>query len=128
MNYLDVSPMMHSLRTMPEDFDMKGRWLRHNPSRHCFRFERDGSVTIRAGCNCAFLMIHPEQRHDLEAAYQVWRQSYWEPLEINREFASHFASRSPIRRFLIRLAARLHGWLSQQNDTLYPMESRTLAK
>jgi hypothetical protein len=23
--------------------------------------------------------------------FKTWRQNYWQPLEINREFASHFA-------------------------------------
>ena len=120
MSYLDVSPMILSLRTQPEDFDLKGQWLRHNPSRHCFKFERSGGVTIRAGCDCAFLMIRPEQEQELEGSFQVWKRNYWEPLEVNRHFAAHFKSRSWIRRFLIRLTESLHRQLCQQEDSLYP--------
>jgi len=122
MTYLDVSPMMVSLRTRPEEFDLKNRWLRHNPSRHCFRFEPSGHVTIRAACDCAFLMIHPDQERELSESYRSWLVNYWRPLEINREFASHFRGRSGIRRTLIDFVARLHRWLSAQDDRGYPAE------
>jgi hypothetical protein len=34
MEYLDVAPMIIALRATPEDFDMKGSWLRHFPSHN----------------------------------------------------------------------------------------------
>lgn len=127
MNYLDVSPMMTALRTTPEDFDMNGRWLRHNPSRHCFRFD-PGHVTVRSGCTCSFLMIHPDQQLELERNFQAWQASYWRPIEINRQFAGHFRTRSRIRRALIRGVAALHRWLSQQQDRYYPSDLHSAAE
>ncbi len=111
MAYLDVSPLMASLRTHPEEFDFKGEWLRHIPSRHSFKFEPSGRVQIRAECNCAFLAIHPQQERQLSDIFQSWHVNYWRPLEINREFASHFRPRSVLRRALIGLTARLNHWL-----------------
>jgi hypothetical protein len=120
MAYLDVSPLMTSLRTRPEEFDFKGEWLRHIPSRHSFKFEPSGRVQIRAECDCAFLAIHPQQERQLADSFQGWHASYWRPLEINREFASHFRPRSALRRALIGLTARLNRWLLGQ-QTEYPV-------
>lgn len=111
MAYLDVNPLMASLRTRPEDFDFKGEWLRHIPSRHSFKFGPSGRVQIRAECNCAFLAIHPQQERQLQSSFEQWHTNYWRPLEINREFASHFNGRSRLRRALISLSSRLNRWL-----------------
>ena len=47
---------------------------------------------------------------ELRGAYETWRNEYWVPYTINRDFASHF--HAPLwRRVLLRLTARLHGWL-----------------
>ena len=110
MAYLDVNPLMASLRTRPEEFNLKGDWLTHGPSRHSFRFEPSGRVQIRAECNCAFLAIHPHQERQLADSFKDWHTNYWRPLEINREFASHFKPRSPIRRWLIAVTAKLSAW------------------
>ena len=127
MPYLDVNPMMVSLRTTPEDFDMRGGWLRHTPSRHSFKFEPTGRVQIRAECNCAFLMIRPEQERSLAESFEQWRTNYWRPLEINREFASHFRPRSRIRRALLAMTARLNGWLLGQHDEDFPIKTGVAA-
>jgi len=110
MTYLDVSPMMVAFRTSPEEFEVSEGWLHHIPSRHQFLFDRDGQVHLRAECNCASLSIRPAQSQGLADCYREWHASYWRPLEINREFASHF-HQSPLRKALIRLAARVHRWL-----------------
>lgn len=126
MTYLDVNPMITSLRTTPEDFDMQGSWLRHNPSRHKFRFDANGHVSIRSGCNCTLLAIHPDQEASLTHGFETWRTNFWQPLEINRQFAAHFHYRSWLRRTLIRMTAKLNRWLSQQGadatETMYPAE------
>ena len=110
MPYLDVAPMMTALRSTPEDFRIdRAGFLRHGRSRHSFSFD-NGNVRVYADCNCALLSVSPEQRRALFDAYQDWQRSYWMPLQINKEFASHFRPRSPLRRLLIALAARLHGW------------------
>jgi hypothetical protein len=120
MAYLDVSPLMVSLRTSPEEFDFKGGWLRHTPSRHNFKFQPSGRVEIRAECNCAFLAIHPEQEQALARTFHNWQESYWRPLQISREFASHFRPRSALRRALISLTAKLNRWLIGGHDADYP--------
>jgi hypothetical protein len=48
-------------------------------------------VTIDALCGCASLSVKTEQADELHSMFKTWRQDYWLPLEINREFASHFA-------------------------------------
>ena len=110
MAYLDVNPLMASLRTRPDEFNFKGDWLTHTPSRHSFRFEPSGRVQIRAECNCAYLAIHPQQEKQLADSFRDWRTNYWQPLEINREFASHFHGRAGLRRWLIALTAKLNAW------------------
>ena len=57
MAYVDVSPMMVAFRTSPEDFEMRGGWLHHIPSRHQFLFGPDDKVQLVAECNCASLSI-----------------------------------------------------------------------
>ncbi len=111
MAYLDVNPLMGSLRTRPEEFNFRGDWLTHMPSRHSFKFEPSGRVQIRAECNCAFLAIHPQQERQLADSFRDWHTNYWRPLEINREFASHFRPRSALRRWLIGATAKLNAWL-----------------
>ncbi len=107
MAYLDVAPMMVSLRTTPEEFEIKDGWLHHIPSRHDFMFD-SGNVRIRAQCDCALLAVKSEQEPQLYESYRDWENSYWRPLQINREFASHFQPRSVFRRLLIDLVGRLH--------------------
>lgn len=111
MAYLDVAPMMISLRTAPEEFEVNQGWLRHIPSRHDFMFDRNGRVRIRANCNCAMLAVSSEQEPQLYASYRKWANDYWRPLQINRAFAAHFAPRPFWRRLLIAAVGRLHRWL-----------------
>src|SRR5437763_5450610 len=42
MAYLDVNPMIASLRARPDDFEMDRGWLQHTPSRHSFKFDEAG--------------------------------------------------------------------------------------
>lgn len=114
MAYLDVSPMMAALRTAPEEFEVQNGWLHHVPSRHNFAFDRDGRVQIRAQCNCAALAVKSDQESALLGAFRQWHADYWQPLLINREFASHFEPYSPLRRMLINLTGRLYRRLSQR--------------
>ena len=111
MAYLDVSPLMVSLRNQPEEFDFRGNWLRHIPSRHSFRFDPGERVRIHAECNCAFMAIHPHQERQLTDTFESWHANYWRPLQINREFASHFRPRSTWRRVLLALMKRADRWL-----------------
>lgn len=111
MAYLDVSPMTVALRTAPEQFEVSHGWLHHIPSRHDFVFDGDGRVQIRARCDCTMLAVKSEQEGELYGAYRDWHASYWHPLQINREFASHFAPPSALRRMLINAASGLHRWL-----------------
>lgn len=114
MTYLDVSPMVIALRTTPEEFELHGRWLHHSPSRHDFTFDKEGHVRISARCNCAMLMVRSDQEKQLFDTFQQWRTEYWRPLEINREFASHFPPRSFLRQKLIDFAAWAHRRLAQR--------------
>jgi hypothetical protein len=111
MAYLDVSPMAIALRTAPEQFEVSHGWLHHIPSRHNFMFDGEGHVQIRAQCNCAMLSVKSEQEGELYGAYREWHADYWHPLQVNREFASHFAPPSAFRRGLIALTAAAHRWL-----------------
>jgi len=77
MAYLDVSPMMVALRTMPEEFEMKGDWLWHTPSQHSFKFDTKGHVQLRAECNCSFLAVKTQQEQALWISIQEWRTNYW---------------------------------------------------
>jgi len=90
VRYLDVAPMIASLRFQPSDFEYAHGWLHHVPSRHRFQFDRKGRVTIDALCGCAAMSVRPEQADELHSMFKTWRQNYWLPLEQNREFASHF--------------------------------------
>jgi hypothetical protein len=105
---LDVAPMISALRFQPSDFEYAHGWLNHVPSRHRFQFDRKGRVTIDAPCGCASLSIRPEQADELHSMFNVWRRTYWQPLEINREFASHFEEPNAWMRLFrdIRMAWR----------------------
>jgi len=107
MAYLDVSPMMVAFRTSPEDFEIRDGWLHHIPSRHQFLFGPDDKVQLVAECNCASLSIKPDQSQALAGCYREWQATYWRPLEINKEFASHF-HHSALRKMLIHFTAWLH--------------------
>lgn len=111
MNYLDVSPMIAALRDTPDEFELANGWLNHIRSRHGFRFSPNDGVEIRAACDCALLAVRQEQQRELAMAYREWESDYWRPLQINREFASHFAARPGLHQWLISLTGRLHRWL-----------------
>jgi hypothetical protein len=119
MAYLDVNPMMVALRNTPEEFEVKQGWLYHSPSQHSFKFDPEGHVQIRADCNCAFLAVKAEQEKALFNSFQEWQAVYWRPLEINKEFASHFRPRSAFRQFLIDLTARVHRRLLRQEGVAH---------
>jgi len=107
MAYLDVSPMIVALRTSPSDFEMKRGWLRHFPSRHEFKFDSEGNVRLHARCDCAMLAVRREQGLQLWQTFQQWHVSYWRPLEINKEFASHFRKPNPLTRALRNMIAKI---------------------
>lgn len=100
--YLDLGPMITAISERPSEFDKRGRYLRHIPSNHRFRFDRQHRITIvQTRCACADLPIRPEQAQEMEAAVEQWELEYWRPLlaqraadrrvrEINRAFAAHF--------------------------------------
>jgi len=88
--YLDVTPMIEAFQFQPADFEFKQGWLRHVPSRHQFRFDRKGRVTIDARCSCSAQAVSREQSEQLYTAFKGWHEYYWRPLEVNKEFASHF--------------------------------------
>ncbi len=116
MTYLDVSPMMVALRQSPEEFELRNNFLFHAPSKHSFTFDQTGHVNIRADCNCSFLAVRPEQERELMTAFEEWQARYWRPMQINKEFASHFRPRSAFRRFLIDVTARFHRRLLRQPE------------
>jgi hypothetical protein len=107
MAYLDVSPMIVALRTSPGDFEMNRGWLRHFPSRHEFKFDSEGNVRLHAGCDCAMLAVRREQGLELWQTFQQWHVSYWRPLEINKEFASHFRTPNPLTRAFRNMIAKI---------------------
>lgn len=113
MQYLDASPMMVALRTAPEEFELTDGWLHHTPSRHRFRFGPNATIEIRAECDCALLAVQPAQRRELTDCFRQWRAIHWRAIEINREFARHFAPTPWWRRVLIDMTGRLHRWLRQ---------------
>ncbi len=108
MPYLNAAPMTAALRATPEAFCMHGDYVRHIPSHHDFRFDGDRHVQIRANCGCAGYRIRPDQEPDLIAAYAHWRNEYWLPRAVNREFALHFRRRSSWRQLLVTFTGWLH--------------------
>jgi hypothetical protein len=107
MPYLELAPAITAIRSRPEEFEFSNNTLHHLNSRHRFYFVSDDDVEIHAACDCATLRASPEQTKVFHTAYREWHASYWRPLEINREFASHFAPPSVWRRLAIGLLRRL---------------------
>jgi hypothetical protein len=110
MSNLDVSPMTRALQHAPSEFEFVSGWLNHVPSGHSFRFHEGDQVEVSAACNCALLVPTPEGERELSKGFREWERAYWQPLQINRQFASHFY-KSGLRRVLIVLTERLHRWL-----------------
>lgn len=109
MANLDVSPMIRALQYSPHEFELTAGWLNHGRSGHSFRFDANDQVEVSAACNCAMLAPTTEHAHDLAKAFREWERDYGRPLQINREFASHF--KPSLRSVLIGLTGRLHQWL-----------------
>lgn len=105
---LDLSPMIEALKFQPSDFELERGWLVHVPSRHRYRFDRRGNLSIDAHCGCAVLEIRRDHEGELKTAVDRWRTDYWRYVETNREFSSHFASVGRLRRFArdLRMAFR----------------------
>jgi hypothetical protein len=108
MAYLNVSPMISALREQPDAFCFESGELHHIPSRHRFLFDSRRHVTIDANCGCSLLHTSKDQEIALYDAYQEWRTNYWRAIEINREFAAHFAPPTRLRAWLIALTGWLH--------------------
>jgi hypothetical protein len=110
MTYLDLAPAIAAIRSRPEEFEISNDALYHRRSRHRFTFPGEDDVRIEAACDCSLLRASSEQARAFHAAYRAWHASYWRPMAINREFASHFTPPALWRR----LATRLLGWLLSQ--------------
>jgi len=109
MANLDVGPMIRALQYAPHEFELTAGWLNHVRSGHSFRFDADDHVEISAACNCAMLVPTREHERDLAKSFREWERDFWRPLQINREFASHF--KPGMRSVLIALTGRLQGLL-----------------
>ena len=120
---IDVSPMISALQFQPTDFEFSNGWLRHVPSHHLFKFDKSGRVTIEARCECSRRPVRKDQGDQLFQAFKAWRQYYWEPLQVDREFAGHF--RKPdawVRLFRdIRMAWRR--FVDKAEPTTLPAEA-----
>lgn len=110
MTYLELAPAITAIRSRPEEFEFSNDTLHHLRSRHRFRFLSEDDLRIEAACDCSILRASPEQAKAFHSAYREWHASYWRPLEINREFASHFDPPPIWRRFAIWLLRRLLAW------------------
>jgi hypothetical protein len=110
MTYLELAPAISALRSRPEEFEFSNSALHHLRSRHSFHFVGEDDLQIHAACDCASLRASPEQTTAFQQAYREWHASYWRPLEINREFAAHFAPPQTWRRLAIWLLRRLLAW------------------
>jgi hypothetical protein len=118
MAYLELAPAITAIRARPEEFEFSNNTLHHLRSRHTFHFVSDDDVQIHAACDCASLRASPEQTKVFHTAYRQWYASYWRPLEINREFASHFAPPSLWRRLAIWLLRRLLSWQPSEPSSI----------
>lgn len=107
MTYLDLAPAIAAIRSRPEEFEFVHDSLHHVRSRHRFHFVGEDDVRIDAACDCSLLRASREQAKAFHSAYREWHASYWRRVEINREFASHFAPPPLWRRLAIRLLERL---------------------
>src|SRR4051812_18324068 len=103
MAYLELAPAIRALCSRPAEVEFSNNALHHLRSRHSFLFVGDGDLQIHAACDCASLRASPEQTRAFQQAYREWHASYWRPLEINREFAAHFAPPQAWRRLAIWL-------------------------
>jgi len=110
MTYLELSPAITALRCRPEEFELQGDALHHLGSRHSFRLLSDDELRIEALCGCVQLRASREQSRALHAAFRQWWTSYWQVLQINREFAGHFEPPGLVRRTLISLLRYLIAW------------------
>jgi len=110
MTYLELAPAITALRSRPAEFELRDNALHHLGSRHSFRFVSPDEVRIEAFCDCSQLSATPRQSRELHDAFQQWQASYWRPLQINREFADHFAPPGLIRRLMIGLLRYLIAW------------------
>ncbi len=110
MTYLELSPAITALRSRPEEFELRDNALHHFGSRHSFRFLAHDEVRIEAFCDCSHLRATPRQGRELHEAFQQWQTSYWRPLQINCEFADHFAPPGLVRRMMIALLRYLIAW------------------
>ena len=122
MRYLDVSPMISALQFQPGDFEYAHGWLHHVPSRHRFQFDRQGRVTIDALCGCTAMSIKPEQADELVSMFKTWRQQYWQPLETNREFASHFKKPNGWVRLMRDMRMAFRRFLRREEPVVVPVE------
>jgi len=53
------------------------------------------------------LAVRREQGLELWQTFQQWHVSYWRPLEINKEFASHFRKPSLLTRAFRNMIAKI---------------------
>jgi hypothetical protein len=125
VRFLDVAPMISALHFQPTDFELTRGWLRHVPSRHCFKFDAKGNIVIEAHCNCANLSVRAEQGQQLFRMFTCWRENYWQPLQINHEFASHFKRPSAWTRLMRDVRMAWRRFCQREEPVAVPVEAWT---
>jgi len=128
VRYLNVSPLIQALKFQPEDFEIERGWLSHSPSRHRFRFDKLGRVTVEANCGCSVMAVKAEQSEELFAMFKTWRREYWVPLETNREFASHFEKAGAWRRLYRDIKTAFRRFLRREQPASLPVDDLVSAR
>jgi len=123
IRFLDVAPMISALQFQPTDFELSRGWLRHAPSRHRFKFDAKGNVVIDAHCNCANRSVSAEQGQQLFQMFTCWRETYWQPLQTNREFASHFRRPNAWVRLVRDVRMAWRRFYSREEPEALPVEA-----
>ncbi len=74
------------------------------------------------------LSVRPEQTTELWETFQQWHSCYWRPVEIHREFASHFQQPHAIRRVFRRVLAGLRRPVLRYVEAKRPLEPMIAAE
>src|ERR1700716_4119716 len=125
--YLALAPAISATRSRPEQIEFSNNILHHPEQWAQVPLRQRRRLALDAACDCSRLRALPEQARAFHTADREWRASYWQPLQINREFASHFAPPALWRRraiWLLRgLLSRLQSANSSAVQTALPLQS-----
>lgn len=83
---LEIGQLAMMLKSRLSQFEVISSGVLHKPSGSLTEFKDDCQISIRSGDGATSSMLSAPEAHTLMVALDTWRNEYWIPREVHRQF------------------------------------------